>query len=62
MEQPWKQHLLPQERGRVVYIEAQRPLLAAEYRRIRDRCGKRMKKAEAPEPQSIHQEPNDERS
>jgi len=40
----WRTHLLPQERKRVLYIEATRPALTREYRKIADRCRKRLAK------------------
>lgn len=40
----WRNHLLPQERKRVEHIEATRPALTREFKKISDRCRKRMTK------------------
>lgn len=40
----WRNHLLPQERSRVDYIEATRPALTREFKQISDRCRKRLAK------------------
>jgi hypothetical protein len=40
----WRDHLLPQEKTRVEHIEATRPALTREFKKISDRCRKRMTK------------------
>lgn len=43
----WRNHLNPAERERLDEIKGARRSLTAEYRRIYDRCRKRMGKANA---------------